>query len=138
MMSERKKVLSGDAYLEELWRVYQSGPVETGATKKEIFKALVKDLIKQFESKLTELKAENERLKEECAEIQKARVRQMDLRAIEKRRAEALQKRIHESQTTYMVRENGRLRPVGVFDDHNAELVYVAIVERTKDEIGGE
>ena len=43
------EALRGSEYLEKLWIAYQSGPDKTGATKKEIFFALIADLIKQIE-----------------------------------------------------------------------------------------
>jgi len=66
------------------------------------------DMAIKFESQNQALRNEIGKLKVECAEIQNARVRQMDLRAVAERELSALRKRIEDApRRAYYREENG-------------------------------
>lgn len=46
-----REALQGKEYLEALWEVYMKGPKETGGSFKQVFFALVQDLIDQLTGK---------------------------------------------------------------------------------------
>ncbi len=62
-MTERE-TYDGKKYLDKLWKAYQKGINDELLPEKELFCALVQDLINQIESKIKALQDEVERLKD--------------------------------------------------------------------------